>query len=163
MFIFKKWENRVPYYALKNWDEEKILAAEETWKGVRSKGIRAALIATFGGGWQSVLKEAGKQTLKYGGRKALGVISGVICGYFGSVSIVLVTKSVRVVKIAKSCHSVFSGCLDVAELCATAPINIIEIVIFGRPVLLDAGDGFDLLSETLDPIEDISNLFDKKK
>lgn len=107
------------------WEEEKLLAAEATWVGVRSKGVRTALIATFEDGWRSVIKEAGNQSLKYSGRKALSIITGVVCGYFGSVSIVLITKSAKVVKIAKCCHSICSGGLDVAELCASTPINIV--------------------------------------
>ena len=157
-FIFKKWENRVPYYVLMKLEEEKICALEATWGATRSKGIRAALGATFGGGWVSVLKEAGKQSLKYGGRKALGCITGIVCGYFGSVSILLVTKSAKVVKCARVCHSVCSGCLDVTELCASAPVNMLEIAIFGRPVVIE-GQGFDLFSKGSDPVEDIENLF----
>ena len=74
-------------------EEEKICALETTWGAARSKGVRAALTATFGGGWSSVLKEATKQTLQYGGRKALGYITGVVCGYFGSAAVILVTTS----------------------------------------------------------------------
>ena len=79
-FIFKKWDRRIPYYALMKLEEEKICALETTWGAARSKGIRVALTTTFGGGWASVMREAGKQSLKYGGRKALGCITGVICG-----------------------------------------------------------------------------------
>lgn len=68
-------------------EEEKICALERTWGAARSKGVRAALLATFGGGWSSVIKEAGKHTLEYGERKALGCITLVVCGYFGSASI----------------------------------------------------------------------------
>ena len=103
------------------------------------------MTATFGGGWFSVIKEASKQTLKYGKRKALGCVTGVVCGYFGSASIVLLTKSAQIVKCAKICHSVCSGGLDMAELCASAPINLVEIAIFGRPVILE-GQGFDMFS-----------------
>ena len=159
-FIFKKWENRAPYYALMKLEEEKICALETTWGAARSKGIRVALATTFVGGWSSVIKEAGKQTLKYSGRKALGCITGVICGYFGSASIILVTKSARIVKCAKVCHSVCSGSLDVAELCASAPINMVEIAIFGRPVVIE-GQTFDMFSKDTDPIEDIENLSKK--
>ena len=157
-FIFKKWENRVPYYALMKLEEEKVCAFETTWGAARSKGIRVALTATFGGGWSSVIKEAGKQTLKCGGRKALGCITGVICGYFGSASIILVTKSAKVVQFAKVCHSACSGGLDVAGLCASAPINMVEIGIFGRPVVIE-GQGFDMFSKDTDPVEDIESLF----
>jgi len=153
-FIFQKWENRLPYYALMKMDEDKICSLEATWGSTRKKGVRAALTATFGGGWSSVVKEAGKQTLKYGGRKALGCITGVVCGYFGSASIILITKSAKVVKCAKICHSACSGGLDVAELCASAPINILEIGIFGRPVVIE-GEGFDLFSKNPDPIGDV--------
>jgi hypothetical protein len=59
-FIFNQWENRVPYYALMKWDEERILAAEKTWCACKSKGIRTAFLMTFGGGWRTVAKEAGK-------------------------------------------------------------------------------------------------------
>lgn len=153
-FIFKKWENRVPYYALMKLEEEKICALEMTWGAARSKGVRAALLATFGGGWSSVIKEAGKHTLEYGGRKALRCITGVVCGYFGSASIILLTKSVKIIKCAKVCHSVCSGGLDVEELCASAPINMVEIAIFGRPVIIE-GQGFDIFSKDTDPVEDI--------
>ena len=64
-FVFKEWERRIPYYALMKMEEEKICALE-------------LLEVTFGGGWSAVIKEARKQSLKYGGRKALGCI----CGYF---------------------------------------------------------------------------------
>jgi hypothetical protein len=159
-FIFKKWENRLPYYALMKMDEDKICALEVTWGSARKKGVRAALVVTFGGGWSSVIKEAGKQTLKYGGRKALGCITGVVCGYFGSASIILLTKAAKVIKCAKICHSACSGGLDVAELCASAPINILEIGIFGRPVVIE-GEGFDLFSKNPDLIEDVEKLFKK--
>ena len=145
-FVFQKWENRLPYYALMKMDEDKICALEVTWESARKKGVRAALVTTFGGGWSSVVKEAGRQTLKYGGRKALGCITGVVCEYFGSASIILITKSAKVAKYAKICHSACSGGLDVAELCASAPINILEIGIFGRPVVIE-GEGFDLFSK----------------
>jgi len=158
-FIFKKWESRIPYYALMKLEEEKICALETTWGSVRSKGVRVALATTFGGGWISVMKEAGKQSLKYGGRKALGCMTGVVCGYFGSASIILITKSTRIIKCAKICHSACSGSLDVAELCASAPINMVEILIFGRPVILE--DGFDLFSKDADPVEEIENFFKK--
>jgi hypothetical protein len=159
-FIFKKWENRVPYYALMKLDEEKICALEVTYGAARQKGVRTALVATFGDGWSSVVKKAGKQTLKYGGRKTLGCITGIICGYFGSASIVLITKSHKIVKCAKICHSACSGVLDVAELCASAPINILEIGIFGRPVVIE-GEGFDLFSNNPDPLDDVEKLLKK--
>ena len=57
-FIFQKWENRLPYYALMKMDEDKICALEVTWGSARKKGVRAALVATFVGGWVSVVKEA---------------------------------------------------------------------------------------------------------
>ena len=85
VFIFQKWESHVPYYALMKLEKEKICALEVA---ARSKGVRAALVAAFGGGWVSVMKEAGKQSLKYGGRKALGCLTGVVCRDFGSASIV---------------------------------------------------------------------------
>lgn len=160
-FIFKKWENRIPYYALMKMEEKKICVLEQTWGATRSKGIRVALTITFGGGWAAVMKEAGKQSLKYGSRKALGCITGVICGYFGSASIILITKSTKIIKGAKVCHSVCSGGLDVAELCAAAPINMIEILIFGRPVILE-GEGFDLFSKDPDPVEAVEKLLSNK-
>jgi len=117
---------------------------------------------TFVGGWRSVLKEARKQTLKYGGRKALGAGTAVVCGYFSSESVVLLTKSAKVIKCAKICHSVCSGGLDVAELCATTPIHVVEIAIFGRPAVIRQGEGFDLFSNgQCDPISDVENLFKK--
>jgi len=159
-FIFKTWETRLPYYALMNLEEDKICGLEMTWGAARKKGVRAALVATFGGGWASVVKEAGKQTLKYGGRKALGCITGVVCGYFGSASFIILTKSKKIVKYAKVCHSACSGGLDVAELCASAPINLLEIGIFGRPVVIE-GEGFDLFSNNPDPLSDVEKLLKK--
>lgn len=159
-FIFKKWETRVPYYALMKLEEEKICVLETTWGAARSKGIRVALSVTFGGGWSSVVKEAGNHSLKYGGRKALGCITGVVCGYFGTASIVLITKSTKVIKCAKLCHSACSGGLDVAELCAAAPINGIEIAIFGRPVIIE-DQGFDLFSTDADPVKGILSILEK--
>ena len=97
------------------------------------------------------MKEAGKQTLKYGGRKALGCLTVVVCGYLGSASIILLTKSVKIVKCAKLCHSVCSGSLDVTELCASAPINIVEIAIFGRPVIIEDKE-FYMFSKGTDPV-----------
>lgn len=156
-FIFQKWEERVPYYALM-----KLEALEITWASARSKGVRTAMSITFGGGWRSVVKEAGKQTLKYGGRKPLGAATGLVCGYFGSAAVVLVTKSAKVIKCAKICHSICSGGLDVAELCATTPIHVVEIAIFGRPVFLEEGEGFDLFENgECDPISDVEKLFKK--
>ncbi len=93
-FIFQKWESRIPYYALMKLEEEKICALETTWGSARTKGVRVALLTTFGAGWASVVKEAGKQSLKYGGKKGLGCITGVVCGYFGSAAVVLITKRV---------------------------------------------------------------------
>lgn len=142
------------------YDEAKICALEETWGSFRRKGVRAALVGTFGAGWSSVMKDAGKHALRYGGRKALGCITTVVCGYFGSASIVLITKSAKVIKCAKMCHSACSGGLDVAELCASAPINMIEIVIFGRPVIME-NQGFDLFSTDPDIVEDVEKLFKK--
>ena len=106
-------------------DEGKIYALELTWGSARKKGLRVALIATFGGGWASVVKEAGRQTLKYGGQKVLGCLTALVCGYFSFASIVLITKSVKIVKYAKVCHSACSSGLDVVELCISGPINII--------------------------------------
>ena len=63
------------YYALMKLEEEKICALEVIWTGVSSREVRAALTATFGGGWSSVIKEAGKQSLKYGGRKHWKLLS----------------------------------------------------------------------------------------
>lgn len=106
------------------------------------------------------MKEAGKHCLRYGGKKTLGCITGVVCGYFGSASIILITKSTRIIKCAKICHSACSGGLDVAELCASAPINIVEIAIFGRPVIMK-GSGFDLFSKDADPIDEMAQFFKK--
>ena len=113
-FVFQKWENRLPYYALMKMYEDKICALEVTWGSVRKKGVRAALITTFSGGWSFVIEEANKQTLKYGGRKALDYITGVVCGYFGSASIILITKSAKIAKFVKICHSACSCGFDVA-------------------------------------------------
>ena len=75
-------------------EEEKICALEQTWGAAISKGIRIALATTFDGGWSSIMKKAGKQSLKYGGRKALGCITGVVCGDFGSASIYCTTHKI---------------------------------------------------------------------
>ena len=45
-----------------------------------------------------------------------------------------------------------------AELWASAPMNIVEILLFGRPVIIEGG-GFDLFSKDPDLVEDIENLF----
>jgi hypothetical protein len=74
-FIFKQWENRVPYFALMKLEESKICLLEKTWGKTRKKGLRVALAATLGGGWTSVIKEAGKQTFKHGSRKALASLT----------------------------------------------------------------------------------------
>ena len=118
------------------------------------------MCTTFGSGWVSVVKEAGKHSLKYGGRKALGCVTMVICGYFGTASIVLITKSTKIIKCAKASHSVCSGGLDVAELCASAPIAGLEIAIFGRPVVME-GQGFDLFSKNPDPLKEIEGFLKK--
>ena len=107
--------------------------------------MRAALVSTFGGVWSSFVKEAGKQTLKYGDRKALGCITGVVCGYFGSASIILFTKSAKGIKCAKICHSACFGGFNIAQFCASAPINILKIGIVGRPVVIKS-EGFDFVS-----------------
>ena len=52
----------------------------------------------------------------------------------------------KIIKCAKVYYSACSGVLDVAELCASAPINMVEIAIFGRPVIIE-GQGFDLFSK----------------
>ena len=127
-------------------EEGQICTLEATWRSVRSKGIRVALVITSGGGLTSVIKETGKQNLKYGGRKALGCLSWVVCGYFGFASIMLITKSAKIIKGAKICHSVCSGGLDIAELRASAPINMVKILVFGRLVILKESEGFDLFS-----------------
>ena len=73
------------------------------------------------------------------------------------------TKSLKVVKVAKTCHSVCSGGLDVVELCASTRIYIVEIAIFGRPVLLESDEKFDLFSDgsNTNVIESIEKLFEK--
>lgn len=160
VFIFKKWETRVPYYVLMKLEEEKICTLESTWRAARSKSIRVALATTFGGGWSSVIEEAGKQSLKYGDRKVLGCITVVVYGSFGSTSIVLITKSTKIIKCVKVFHSSCWRGLDIAELCASAPINMVEIAIFGRPVIIK-GQGFDLFSKDADPVEDLQNILKK--
>jgi hypothetical protein len=121
-------------------EEKQLCTLEATWGATRSKGVRVALATTFGSGWTSVMKEAEKQSLKHGGRKALGCLTGVIYTYFGSASIILIVKSTKIIKCAKVCHSISSGGLDVAELCASAPINMVETLIFGRPVILNESE-----------------------
>lgn len=162
-FVFQEWEQRITYYALMKLKEEQICALEVTWAGARSKGVRIAITITFGKSWRSVIKEAEKQSLKYDGRKALGAVTGLVCTYFGSATVVLITKSTRIIKCAKICHSVCSGGLDIAELCATMPIHAFEIIIFGRPVLLKDDQGFDLFSNgKTNPIDDVTDTFFKK-
>ena len=78
----------------------------------------------------------------------------MVCGCFGSVSSRIPTKSAKVMKCAKVCHSVCSGVLDVAELCALDSINVLEIGIFGKPIVTE-GEGFYLFSKDPDPINDI--------
>lgn len=87
-------------------------------------------------------------------------MTGLVCRYFRSASILLIIKSVKIIKCAKISHSVCSGGLDVAELCASAPINIVEIVIFGRTVVIE-GQEFDMFCIDLDPVDDIQKLFKK--
>ena len=108
------------------------------------------------------------QSLKYGGKKALGCITGVVCGYLGSASILLLTKPTKIIKGVKICHSVCSCGLDVVVLCASDPINIVEIAIFGRPVVLKKSQEFDLFSDDgSDPISDtekiVIQIFNKNK
>jgi len=72
-----------------------------SYVSIRSKEIRAALTAIFGSSWSSVMKEAGRYTLKYGRRKALQLVTGIICGYCSSVFIILVIKPTsRILKFA---------------------------------------------------------------
>ena len=66
-------------------------------------------------------------------------------------SIISIIKFTKVAKYAKICHSTCSIDFDVVELCASALINILEIEIFGRPVVIE-GEGFDLFSKNPDPI-----------
>ena len=79
---------------------------EVTWDLLK-KGVWAGLLATFNVGWYYTVKEAGKQILKYLVRKTLGCITDVVCGYFGSVSSILIAKFVKV------CYLACSGGLDV--------------------------------------------------
>lgn len=44
------------------------------------------------------------------------------------------------------------------ELCASAPINKLEIALLGRPVVIE-GQGFDIFSKDTDPVKDRENLF----
>jgi hypothetical protein len=49
-----------------------------------------------------------------------------------------------------------------AEVCASAPINMVEILVFGRPVILNESEGFNLFSNgKSDPITDIEKLLKK--
>lgn len=83
-----------------------------------------------------MVKKASRQSLKYGGRKAFKCTIGIICGYFGSVSIIPVTKSTIVVKCAGVCHLICPEGLDVVKLCVLAPINMIEITISERLAII---------------------------
>jgi len=73
---------------------------------------------------------------------------------------ILITKSTKIVKCAKICHLACFGSLDVKELCASTPINILEIEIFERPVVIE-GEGFDLFSKNPDPLDDVEKIFKK--
>ena len=113
-FVFAPWEATVPYFALMKLNEDGICTLEKTWEACRIKGIPISLATTFGGGWSSIIKGAGKQSLKYQGRKVLGCITWVVSGYFGSASILLITESTKVIRYAKICHSLCSSGLDAA-------------------------------------------------
>ena len=70
---------------------------------------------TFDVSWSSVIKEAGKQSLKYSGRTALGFIIGIVCKYFGYLSVILLTKSSKIIKCGKICHSICSSGRDIGN------------------------------------------------
>jgi len=81
----------------------------------------------------------------------LGLITGIVCRYFDSASIILITKSAKIVKRTKICHSTCSGILDVAELYDSILINLLETEIFRRPVVIE-GEEFYLFSKNRDPL-----------
>ena len=83
-----------------------------------------------------MVKKASKLSLKYGGRYAFRCTIGIICGYFGFVSIIPVTKSTIIVKCAGVYHLICSEGLDVVKLCVLAPINMIEIAISERLAII---------------------------
>ena len=83
-----------------------------------------------------MVKKASKQSLKYGGKKAFRCIIEIICGYFGFVSIIPVTKSTIIVKCAGVCYLICSEGLDMVKLCVLAPINMIEITISERLAII---------------------------
>jgi hypothetical protein len=57
-------------------------------------------------------------------------------------------------------HSVCSGGLDIAELCASTPIHMVGIIVFGRLVILQESNGFDLFSNgKCNSIKDMNKIF----
>lgn len=70
------------------------------------------------------------------------------------------TKSVKIIKCAKICHSMCSKALDLLELSFSMFINLLEIAIFGRSVVIE-GQRFDLFLKDSDPLKDIDNFFKK--
>lgn len=74
-------------------------------------------------------------------------------------SIILFTKSAKVIEYTKVYHlDCFSG-FDLAKFYASALINILEIGIFGRPVIIESEE-FNLFSNP-DLIDDDEKLFEK--
>jgi hypothetical protein len=51
----------------------------------------------------------------------------------------------------------------VAELCASAPIHIVEIAIFYRPALLSNSEGFEMFCENPDVVSDLTDIFGDKR
>ena len=88
------------------------------------------------------------------------VMEGVVCGYFGSASRILFTKSAEVIKCTKICHSACFGSLDIIELYASTPINVLEIAVFGGQVVIE-GEGLDLFSKDSDPLDKVDKLLKK--
>jgi len=58
------------------------------------------------------------------------------------------------------CYSTCFGGLDLAEFFASVPINMVEILRFERPVIIE-GNGFYLFSKDVNPVEGIEKLSKK--
>ena len=117
------------------------------------------MVTMFDNNLISILKKDDKYKLKYSNWKALGWLSGISCGYFSSTYIILIKKFTEIVNYTEVYHSVCycSGRLNLIKLICSISIHISKIHIFGIPVFLD--DGFGMLSQNIDVIEDIEDLF----
>ena len=112
--------------------EEKICALEVIWAGVKSKlydqqwQLPSAEVVVL------LLRKDSKQSFKLGGRKVVGVVTGLLCTYFSLVTILLIIKSNKIIKYVKTCYSVCSSGLNIGELYVSTSIHTFEIIIFGN-------------------------------